>query len=201
MGQKDIDDLKFGLLQDVDYIALSFVRTSQDVENLRKLINKYNPKNFQKPLIIAKIEKPEAVKNFDAVLKKSDAIMVARGDLGVEMPENQVNYTKDYYPKVSEIQQAGIVATQMLDSMIRNPRPTRAEVSDVANAVIDQADCVMLSGESAFGKFPVKAVAEMARIIETTERSAFLPLHKHLSDKVVNKIEAISESVYDCDAH
>lgn len=202
LGPKDIDDLKFGLKQDVDYIALSFVRDRRDVLKLRKFIEKYNPKNFQKPLIIAKIEKPEAVKNFDGVLKVTDAVMVARGDLGVEMPENQVPIIqKTIIQKCLRASKPVIVATQMLDSMIRNPRPTRAEVSDVANAVIDQADCVMLSGESAFGKFPVKAVAEMARIIETTEKSAFLPLHKHLADKIVNKIEAISESVYDLAMH
>ena len=202
LGLKDIDDLKFGLKQDVDYIALSFVRTRRDVINLRKLIDRYNPKNFQKPLIIAKIEKPEAVKNFDGVLKETDAVMVARGDLGVEMPENQVPIIqKTIIQKCLRASKPVIVATQMLDSMIRNPRPTRAEVSDVANAVIDQADCVMLSGETAFGKFPVKAVAEMARIIETTEKSAFLPLHKHLSDKIVNRIEAVAESVFDLAMH
>ena len=158
-------------------------------------IDKYNPKNFQKPLIIAKIEKPEAVKNFDAVLTETDAVMVARGDLGVEMPENQVPIIqKTIIQKCLKASKPVIVATQMLDSMIRNPRPTRAEVSDVANAVIDQADCVMLSGETAFGKYPVKAVAEMARIIETTEKCVFLPQHKHLADKIVNKIEAMSES-------
>jgi pyruvate kinase len=202
LGLKDIDDLKFGLKQDVDYIALSFVRTRRDVINLRKLIDRYNPKNFQKPFIIAKIEKPEAVKNFDGVLKETDAVMVARGDLGVEMPENQVPIIqKTIIQKCLRASKPVIVATQMLDSMIRNPRPTRAEVSDVANAVIDQADCVMLSGETAFGKFPVKAVAEMARIIETTEKSTFLPLHKHLSDKIVNRIEAVAESVFDLAMH
>jgi pyruvate kinase len=202
LGAKDIDDLKFGLQQDVDYVALSFVRTSQDVKNLRKLIDKYNPKNFQKPLIIAKIEKPEAVRNFDGVLRETDAVMVARGDLGVEMPENKVPIIqKTIIQKCLHASKPVIVATQMLDSMIRNPRPTRAEVSDVANAVIDQADCVMLSGETAFGKYPVRAVAEMARIIETTERSAFLPQHKHLSDRIVNKVEAVSESVFDLAMH
>jgi pyruvate kinase len=172
---KDIEDLKFGLAQDVDYVALSFVRNRQDVLKLRSLIEKYNPKNFEKPKIISKIEKPEAVKNFDSILKESDAIMVARGDLGVEMPESQVPIIqKTIIKKALEAAKPVIVATQMLDSMIRNPRPTRAEVSDVANAVIDQADAVMLSGESAFGAYPLEAVNEMARIIQVTENSAFV---------------------------
>lgn len=199
---KDINDLKFGLKQNVDYIALSFVRNAQDVRNLKKLIEKYNPKGFEKPLIIAKIEKPEAVRNFDSILRETDAVMVARGDLGVEMPENQVPIIqKTIIQKCLKAAKPVIVATQMLDSMIRNPRPTRAEVSDVANAVIDQADCVMLSGESAFGKYPVRAVAEMARIIETTEKSAFLPPHKHLADKIVSKVEAVAEGVFDLSMH
>ncbi len=199
---RDIDDLKFGLKMDVDYIALSFVRSKQDVINLKKLINKHTPKNLTHPKIIAKIEKPEAVKNFDGILKEADAVMVARGDLGVEMPESQVPIIqKTIIQKSLKAAKPVIVATQMLDSMIRNPRPTRAEVSDVANAVIDQADCVMLSGETAFGKFPVKTVSEMAKIIETTEKSLFLPAHKHLTDKVVNKTEAMAESVYDLSMH
>lgn len=202
LGKKDIDDLKFGLKMDVDYVALSFVRTSRDVLNLKKLIDKYNPKGLDKPQIIAKIEKPEAVRNFDAILNQTDAVMVARGDLGVEMPENEVPIIqKTIIQKCLKSAKPVIVATQMLDSMIRNPRPTRAEVSDVANAVIDQTDCVMLSGETAFGKFPVKAVGEMARIIETTEKSVFLPPHKHLSDKVVSKVEAVAESVFDLAMH
>lgn len=202
LGDKDIADLKFGLKMDVDYVALSFVRNKQDVIQLKKLIKKYNPKNLTAPKIIAKIEKPEAVKHFDSILKEADAVMVARGDLGVEMPENQVPIIqKSIIQKCLKAAKPVIVATQMLDSMIRNPRPTRAEVSDVANAVIDQADCVMLSGETAFGKFPVKTVAEMARIIETTEKSSFLPQHKHLSDKVVNKVEAVAEAVFDLSMH
>jgi pyruvate kinase len=173
---RDIDDLKFGLAHDVDYVALSFVRTRKDVQNLKTLIAKFNPKNLVPPRIIAKIEKPEAVKNFDGILKEADAIMVARGDLGVEMPESQVPIIqKTIIQKSLRASKPVIVATQMLDSMIRNPRPTRAEVSDVANAVIDRTDCVMLSGETAFGKYPVKAVSEMARIIEVTEKSDFLP--------------------------
>jgi len=202
LGAKDIDDLKFGLKNDVDYVALSFVRNKKDVQNLKKLIAKYNPKNLSAPKIIAKIEKPEAVKNFDGILREADAIMVARGDLGVEMPENQVPIIqKTIIQKCLKASKPVIVATQMLDSMIRNPRPTRAEVSDVANAVIDQADCVMLSGESAFGKYPLKAVSEMAKIIETTEKSHFLPAHKHLLETVVNKVEAVDEEVYDLAMH
>ena len=202
LGEKDIADLKFGLKQDVDYVALSFVRTAKEVVSLRELIAKYNPKNLDLPKIIAKIEKPEAVKNFDSILKVTDAVMVARGDLGVEMPENIVPILqKTIIQKCLKASKPVIVATQMLDSMIRNPRPTRAEVSDVANAVIDQADCVMLSGESAFGKFPIKAVSEMTRIIETTEKSAFLPQHIHLSSNSTNKTEAVAESIYHLVSH
>ena len=169
LTDKDVQDLKFGLKMDVDYIALSFVRTAQDVRNLKKLIDKYTPKDIEKPKIIAKIEKPEAVKNFDAILKEVDAVMVARGDLGVEMPEAQVPIIqKTIIQKCLKAAKPVIVATQMLDSMIRNPRPTRAEVSDVANAVIDQTDCVMLSGETAFGRYPLKTVQQMAKIIEAT---------------------------------
>lgn len=198
----DIADLKFGLEHNVDYVALSFVRTAAEVRSLRKLINRYNPKNFQKPLVLSKIEKPEAVKNFDSILRESDAIMVARGDLGVEMPESQVPIIqKTIIQKCLKAAKPVIVATQMLDSMIRNPRPTRAEVSDVANAVIDQADCVMLSGETAFGKFPIKVVSEMAKIIETTEKSAFIPPHLYLSSRAVSKIEAVAEGVFDLAMH
>lgn len=199
---KDVADLKFGLQHNVDYVALSFVRTKKDVENLKKLIKKYNPKGFEIPKIIAKIEKPEAVKNFDAILKESDAIMVARGDLGVEMPESQVPIIqKTIIQKCLRASKPVIVATQMLDSMIRNPRPTRAEVSDVANAVIDHTDAVMLSGETAFGKYPVEAVQQMARIIQATERSAFLPGHRHLMEKFISRGEAVAASVYEIATH
>ncbi len=199
---KDIEDLKFGLKQDVDYVALSFVRNRSDVVKLKNYIKKFNPKGNTPPKIISKIEKPEAVKNFDSILKESDAIMVARGDLGVEMPESQVPIIqKTIIQKCLRAAKPVIVATQMLDSMIHNPRPTRAEVSDVANAVIDQADCVMLSGETAFGRYPVRTVQQMARIIETTEHSPFLPGHQHLIEKVVSRTDAMAESIYDLALH
>jgi pyruvate kinase len=202
LGKKDIEDLQFGLRNDVDYIALSFVRTRKDIQNLKALIKKYNPKGFTVPKIIAKIEKPEAVKNFDSILKEADAIMVARGDLGVEMPASQVPIIqKTIIQKCLRAAKPVIVATQMLDSMIRNPRPTRAEVSDVANAVIDNTDCVMLSGETAFGRYPVEAVGQMTKIIQATEKSAFLPAHKHFIDKAVSRSEAIADSVFDIAAH
>ncbi len=198
LTERDIADLKFGLKNNVDYVALSFVRNVSDVKKLKTLIQKYNPKKLLVPKIIAKIEKPEAVKNFDSILRESDAIMVARGDLGVEMPESQVPILqKEIIQKCLKAAKPVIVATQMLDSMIRNPRPTRAEVSDVANAVIDQADAVMLSGESAFGKFPVKAVSEMNKIIEVTEKSHFLPKHQKIFAKGVSKAEAVAEGVFE----
>lgn len=199
---KDIADLKFGLNRDVDYVALSFVRGAHDVINLKNLIKRFNPKSFEAPKVIAKIEKPEAVKSFDKILKAADGIMVARGDLGVEVADSQVPIIqKQLIQKCLQAAKPVIVATQMLDSMIRNPRPTRAEVSDVANAVIDQTDAVMLSGETAFGRYPVKAVAEMRKIIEATEKSVFLPEHRHLAEKIVSRPEAISESAYDLAAH
>lgn len=174
LTNKDIQDLKFGLQSDVDYVALSFVRSVEDIQNIKKLIRKYNPKGYEEPKVIAKIERGEAIENFDEILEETDAVMVARGDLGVEIADSQVPMIQKRL--ISKCIKAGkpvIVATQMLDSMIRNPRPTRAEVSDVANAVIDRADAVMLSGESAYGNYPVQAVAEMCRIIEATEASPY----------------------------
>ncbi len=174
LTNKDIQDLKFGLKSDVDYVALSFVRNVEDILNIKKLIKKFNPKGNEEPKVIAKIERKEAIENFDAILEEVDAIMVARGDLGVEMDDTQVPLIqKSLISKCMKVGKPVIVATQMLDSMIRNPRPTRAEVSDVANAVIDHSDAVMLSGESAFGNYPVQAVSEMCRIIKATEASPY----------------------------
>ncbi|MGE5392957.1 MAG: pyruvate kinase [Candidatus Saccharibacteria bacterium] len=197
LTEKDIQDLKFGLQHDVDYIALSFVRNRKDIVNLKKYIKKYNPKGHETPKIIAKIECLEGVKRFDEILAEADAIMVARGDLGVEVPESEVPLLqKTFIQKCLRVAKPVIVATQMLDSMIRNPRPTRAEVSDVANAVIDQTDCVMLSGETAFGKYPLKAVSAMNKIIETTEKSPISHSHVLLPTRAISRSDAIAESAF-----
>lgn len=167
---KDRRDVAFGVVQNVDYIALSFVKHAADVELLRRLIVKLG--GHQK--IIAKIEKHEAIANFEEILAAVDGIMVARGDLGVEIPAAEVPIRqKEIIECCRAVGKPVIVATQMLDSMIRNPRPTRAEVSDVANAIIDHTDAIMLSGESATGRYPVEAVEMMAKIAEETEASRY----------------------------
>jgi len=175
---KDKKDLEFGIKNKVDMVALSFVRSAKDVQDLKRLIRKfekkYQAKNVQPTQIIVKIEKPEAVKDFDNILKETSGVMVARGDLGIEMPAAKVPLVqKQMIEKCLKAAKPVIVATQMLESMIKNPRPTRAEVSDVANAVIDHTDAVMLSGESANGAYPVESVQTMAQIIAKTEKSKF----------------------------
>lgn len=166
MTKKDIKDLEFGLTQDVDYIALSFVRTAKDV---RDIISRVRAAGSQAG-IIAKIEKPEALNVIDEIIEEADGIMVARGDLGIEIPTEQVPVVQKMI--IEKCRQAGkpvITATQMLDSMITNPRPTRAESSDVANAVLDGTDAVMLSGETAAGDYPMEAVNVMDRICRSIE--------------------------------
>lgn len=167
--EKDIDDLKFGLANDVDYVALSFVRTADDVRQLREIVIKEAPKGKRVP-IVAKIEKSEAVDAIDSIITEADVIMVARGDLGVEMPPEDVPVIqKMIVRKCNEVGVPVIIATQMLESMIENPRPTRAEANDVANAVLDGADAVMLSAETSVGRFPIEAVNTMDRIIRKVE--------------------------------
>jgi len=169
--KKDKEDLKFGLKQKVDWIALSFVRDKSDVEHLRGLLPK--GKSYQ-PKIIAKIERKEAVENFDAILAASDAIMVARGDLGIELPAEEIPLLqKEFIEKCLKASKPVIVATQMLESMTTNSRPTRAEVSDVANAVIDHTDAVMLSSETSTGKYPIATCQMMRNIIIETEESPY----------------------------
>lgn len=171
--EKDIDDLKFGLANDIDYVALSFVRSADDIRQLREIVIQWAPKGKRVP-IVAKIEKGEAVEDIDAIIRDADVIMVARGDLGVELePEEVPVIQKMIVRKCNDAGVPVIVATQMLESMIENPRPTRAEANDVANAVIDGADAVMLSGETSVGRFPIEAVGTMDRIIRKAEE------HRH----------------------
>jgi pyruvate kinase len=165
---KDRKDLAFALTQDANYIAVSFVRHPEDVVLAKNLIRRAG----QDTPVIAKLEKPEAIENLDAILRVADGVMVARGDLGVEMnPERVPVVQKMIITRAREARRPVITATQMLESMTQNPRPTRAEASDVANAIFDGSDAVMLSAETASGKYPVEAVAMMARIIEEAEGS------------------------------
>lgn len=169
--EKDREDLLFGLENNIDVVAISFVRTPADVEEIRSFIQHHSEKNNSLP-IIAKLELPEAVKNLDAILDVADGVMVARGDLAVETSPSKVPITQKAI--IQEANRKGklvITATQMLDSMINNPRPTRAEASDVANAVFDGSDALMLSGETASGNFPVESVQMMASIIEEAEEN------------------------------
>ncbi|MDO4594542.1 MAG: pyruvate kinase [Tissierellia bacterium] len=166
---KDIDDIKFGIDNDIDMIAASFIRKKEDVYDIRKVLEDHGGEHIK---IISKIESEEGVENLDEIIEASDGIMVARGDLGVEIKTELIPIVqKRIIRKTNEAGKPVITATQMLDSMIRMPRPTRAETTDVANAIIDGTDCVMLSGETAAGKYPIEAVRTMRDICITTELS------------------------------
>ncbi|MGN0243925.1 MAG: pyruvate kinase [Lachnospiraceae bacterium] len=164
--EKDIEDILFGIEQDVDFIAASFVRDASAVHAIRDILKKHNADIK----IISKIENSEGVNHIDEIIEASDGIMVARGDLGVEIPEEKVPFIqKRLIKKCNDAYKPVITATQMLDSMMRNPRPTRAEVTDVANAIYDGTDAIMLSGETSVGKYPVEAVKTMVDIALETE--------------------------------
>lgn len=167
--EKDEADLAFGLAQNVDAVAISFVRTAEDIKKVRYAMERLsNGKRL--PLLIAKLEKPEALDNLDAILDNVDGVMVARGDLGVELPPERVPVFQKYIIRTANARaKLVITATQMLESMIMNPLPTRAEASDVANAVFDGTDAVMLSAETAAGKYPVESVQMMNRIVREAE--------------------------------
>jgi len=167
LTDKDYEDLEFGLKNNVDWVALSFVRKATDIEILRAVIDRYKSNTR----IVAKIEKPEALENIDAIIEATDAVMVARGDLGVEIWMEEVPMVqKMLVEKCNKASKPVIVATQMMESMIENPRPTRAETNDVANAVLDGADALMLSAETAAGKYPIEVIRSMVRTIGSVEK-------------------------------
>ncbi len=203
LTEKDIEDLEFGMQYNIEWVALSFVRTAEDIRELKSRLRAKSCKSK----VVAKIEKPEALENMDEIIEATDAIMVARGDLGVEIPMERVPLEqKRLVKKCNRLGKPVIIATQMMESMIENPRPTRAETNDVANAVMDGADALMLSAESASGKFPVHAVRSMARTIAEVEKSMKSIYHRYhekekepsttrLNDLLVRAACRMSESV------
>lgn len=193
LTEKDFEDLMFGLKNDVDWVALSFVRSAQDIISLKEIIHQQG----KQTQIVAKVEKPQAIANMEAIVDATDAVMVARGDLGVEIPAEQVPIIQKKLVRLcNENAKPVIVATQMLESMIINPRPTRAETNDVANAVLDGADAVMLSAESAAGSYPVSAVETMARIIAAVETNSETVYHRHFEfDKMEGDEQFLSDNV------
>ena len=192
LTQKDKEDILFGIREGFDFIAASFVRTADAIREIRQILDE----NDCDMGIIAKIENAEGIENLDAIIAEADGIMVARGDMGVEIPAEKVPYIqKTIIRKCNEACKVVITATQMLDSMIRNPRPTRAEVTDVANAVYDGTDAVMLSGETAMGKYPVEAVQMMAKIVEDSESHLDYSTYRHRNTIVAQGVSNISNAV------
>jgi pyruvate kinase len=193
LTDKDRTDLRFALARGADYIAVSFVRRPEDVMLAKSLVRRAKADTP----VIAKLEKPEAIENLDEILRASDGVMVARGDLGVEMnPERVPVVQKNIIARAREFRRPVITATQMLESMTENPRPTRAEASDVANAIFDGSDAVMLSAETATGKYPVEAVGMMARIIEEAEAS----IHEYPRPAAQEKLK-VAETVAELVCH
>ena len=193
LTDKDREDLKFAVDNDFDFIAASFVRKASDVEDIRAELRKHGGDNIR---IIAKIENREGVENLEGIIAASDGIMVARGDLGVEVPFAELPAIQKYLiTKCRLLGKRVITATEMLESMIHNPRPTRAEISDVANAVYDGTSAVMLSGESAAGKYPVETVRTMAEIAEETERHIDYAKRFRTNEFVIHdRVDAISHA-------
>jgi pyruvate kinase len=197
LTEKDEEDLIFAVEAGVDAVAVSFVRTAEDVRHVRRRLDALKSRCW----IIAKLEKPQAVEHLDSILEVADGIMVARGDLGVEVPPEKVPaIQKHIIRRAAEYRKPVITATQMLESMIENPRPTRAEASDVANAIYDGTDAVMLSGETAAGKYPIETVAMMAKIVAETEHQIRLdpPVRRH--GPPTSRL-SVAETICECMAH
>lgn len=189
--EKDRDDIIFGIEQEIDFIAASFIRNAEGVHEIRKILKEYHAEDIA---IIAKIENAEGVENIDEIIEAADGVMVARGDLGVEIPAQEVPHTqKMIIRKCNERYVPVITATQMLDSMIRNPRPTRAEVADVANAIYDGTDAIMLSGETAAGKYPVDALRMMSEVAETTEQ--YVDYDKYIQHRKMDQNTKVSSAL------
>ena len=179
LTDKDLADLEFGLKNHIDWVALSFVRKATDIEIIKDIIRRHKATTR----VIAKIEKPEALENIDAIIEATDGLMVARGDLGVEIWMEEVPMVqKMLVDKCNKAAKPVIVATQMMESMIENPRPTRAETNDVANAVMDGADALMLSAETAAGKYPIEVIRSMVRTIGSVEKQGNIFYHFHDAD-------------------
>ena len=191
LTEKDLKDLDFGLSQDLDYIALSFVRKADDIRALREIIKSRN----SDAKIIAKIEMLEAIENLEEIVRLSDVVMVARGDLAIEVGQTMLpGYQKQIISLCNRLGCPVITATQMLDSMVENPRPTRAEITDVANAVLDGSDCLMLSAETASGHYPFKCIETMHEIIVEVERSSSRYYSISLDTEFMSVAEAIAAS-------
>lgn len=193
LEQKDIDAIKMGAREKVDFVALSFVRNADDVKTLKKKMQEFN----SQAKVVSKIETKLAIDNLDQIIKESDVVMVARGDLGVELPLEEVPFQqKRIIRKCLEIGIPVITATQMLASMVNNPIPTRAEISDVANAVYDFTDCVMLSEETALGKYPQKAVRIMEKTVKFVEEKTAYDIRPLFDFKVEDQEEIITDAAY-----
>jgi len=189
--EKDKKDLEFGLKNGVDFVAMSFVDSAENIVPVKEMMKEYS---HEIP-VIAKIERPVAIKNIDSIMDAFDGIMIARGDLGVEMPLEEVPIIQKRLIRMANQKNKFVItATQMLESMIDNPRPTRAEASDVSNAILDGSDAIMLSGETAVGQYPVKTIEVMQRIAETTESSSLYRCGANIHKEKIDHTEAISES-------
>ena len=197
LTEKDEEDLIFAVGENVDSVAVSFVRTAEDVRHVKSRLAELKSEAW----VIAKLEKPQAIEHLDSICEVADGIMVARGDLGVEVPPEKVPaIQKHIIKRAAEFRKPVITATQMLESMIENPRPTRAEASDVANAIYDGTDAVMLSAETAAGKYPVEAIAMMAKIVTETEQQMRMDPPAVQKVRRVSKL-SVAETICECMAH